>query len=259
MRELLLIGIGTGNPAHLTLEAMAAIREADLVLLPHKYSNKAELARVRQDMLAALGVPAGRIAHFDMPVRRQTGDDYHQQVDEWHDAIAARWHATTQAHLGAEGAQDAKGSRVALLVRGDPALYDSTLRIAARLGLAAGQVRVVPGITSMQVLCSAHGIALNDIGAPFQVTTGRQLAERGWPAGVDTLVVMLDGQRAYETVNEPDVHIHWGAYLGLPQQLLMSGPLHEQRDAITAKRQAAREAHGWIMDIYLLRRPQLAR
>ena len=45
----------------------------------------------------------------------------------------------------------------------------------------------------------------------------------------------------------------------MPQQLLMSGPLHEQRDAITAKRQAAREAHGWIMDIYLLRRPQLAR
>ena len=60
MRELLLIGIGTGNPAHLTQEAMAAIREADLVLLPHKDSNKAELARVREDMLAALNVPAGR-------------------------------------------------------------------------------------------------------------------------------------------------------------------------------------------------------
>ena len=261
MRELLLIGIGTGNPAHLTQEAMAAIREADLVLLPHKDGNKAELARVRQDMLAALNVPAERIAHFDMPVRRQTGDDYHQQVDEWHDAIAARWQVATQAHLGAGGAQDAgggMGGRVALLVWGDPALYDSTLRIAARLGLAAGQVRVVPGITSMQVLCSAHGIALNDIGAPFQVTTGRQLVAHGWPAGVDTLVVMLDGQRAYETVNEPNVHIHWGAYLGLPQQVLVSGPLHEVREAVTATRHAAREAHGWIMDIYLLRRPQSA-
>ena len=221
------------------------------MLLPHKDSRKAELARVRQDMLDALGVPAARVAHFDMPVRRQTGD-YHQQVDEWHDAIAARWQATTQAHLAAMGGGPA--GRVALLVWGDPALYDSTLRIAARLGLAAGQVRVVPGITSLQVLCSAHGIALNDIGAPFQVTTGRQLAERGWPAGVDTLVVMLDGQRAYDTVNDPAVHIHWGAYLGLPQQLLMSGPLHEVRDAITAARHAARQTHGWIMDIYLLRR-----
>ena len=256
MRELLLIGIGTGNPGHLTQEAIAAIREADLVLLPHKDANKAELARVRQDMLDALGVPAERVAHFDMPVRRQSGDDYHQQVDEWHDAIAARWQAATQAKLGDE--QSGQGSRVALLVWGDPALYDSTLRIAARLGLQAGQVRVVPGITSMQVLCSAHGIALNDIGAPFQVPTGRQLVERGWPAGVDTLIVMLDGQRAYETVSEPDVQIYWGAYLGLPQQLLISGNLPELREAITARRQAAREAHGWIMDIYLLRRPHKA-
>ena len=174
-------------------------------------------------------------------------------MDEWHDAIARRWQDCLQDHLP-EGQGDGH-RRVALLVWGDPALYDSTLRIASRLGLGKAQVHVVPGITSMQVLCSAHGIALNEIGAPFQVTTGRQLREAGWPQGVDTLVVMLDGQRSYEAVAEPDVFIYWGAYLGMPQQILVHGPLAEVKDRISALRQQARQAHGWIMDIYLLRRP----
>ena len=248
MLELFLIGIGTGNPDHITRQAEKAIEQADLVLLPHKDDSKAELAQVRLTLLESLAVQEPRIAHFDMPVRRQQGDDYDQQVDEWHDAIAQRWNECLKANL------PAGSGRVALLVWGDPALYDSTLRIASRLGLNKEQVHVVPGITSMQVLCSAHGIALNEIGAPFLVTTGRQLRESGWPQGINTLVVMLDGQSSYEQLTEPDIDIFWGAYLGMPQQILMQGRLAEVKDSISAKRQQARQLHGWIMDIYLLRR-----
>ena len=248
MLELFLIGIGTGNPDHITRQAEKAIEQADLVLLPHKDDSKAELAQVRLTLLESLAVQEPRIAHFDMPVRRQQGDDYDQQVDEWHDAIAQRWNECLRSHL------PAGSGRVALLVWGDPALYDSTLRIASRLGLSKAQVHVVPGITSMQVLCSAHGIALNEIGAPFLVTTGRQLRESGWPQGINTLVVMLDGQSSYEQLTEPDIDIFWGAYLGMPQQILMQGRLAEVKDSISAKRQQARQLHGWIMDIYLLRR-----
>lgn len=248
MLELFLIGIGTGNPDHITRQAEKAIGQADLVLLPHKDDNKAELAQVRLTLLESLAVQEPRIAHFDMPVRRQQGDDYDQQVDEWHDAIAERWNECLRSHL------PAGSGRVALLVWGDPALYDSTLRIASRLGLNKAQVHVVPGITSMQVLCSAHGIALNEIGAPFLVTTGRQLRESGWPRGINTLVVMLDGQSSYEQLTEPDIDIFWGAYLGMPQQILMQGRLAEVKDSISAKRQQARQLHSWIMDIYLLRR-----
>ena len=248
MLELFLIGIGTGNPDHITRQAEKAIEQADLVLLPHKEDSKAELAQVRLTLLQSLGVQEQRIAHFDMPVRRQQGDDYDQQVDEWHDAIAQRWNECLRSHL------PAGSGRVALLVWGDPALYDSTLRIASRLGLNKEQVHVVPGITSMQVLCSAHGIALNEIGAPFLVTTGRQLRESGWPQGINTLVVMLDGQSSYEQITEPDIDMFWGAYLGMPQQILMQGRLAEIKDSISAKRQQARQLHSWIMDIYLLRR-----
>ena len=248
MLELFLIGIGTGNPDHITRQAEKAIEQADLVLLPHKDDSKAELAQVRLTLLESLAVQEPRIAHFDMPVRRQQGDDYDQQVDEWHDAIAQRWNECLRSHL------PAGSGRVALLVWGDPALYDSTLRIASRLGLNKDQIHVVPGITSMQVLCSAHGIALNEIGAPFLVTTGRQLRESGWPQGINTLVVMLDGQSSYEQLTEPDIDIFWGAYLGMPQQILMQGRLAEIKDSISAKRQQARQLHSWIMDIYLLRR-----
>jgi hypothetical protein len=176
-----------------------------------------------------------------MPQRRQQGSDYDQQVDEWHDAIARRWQASLQDHL------PARSGRVALLVWGDPALYDSTLRIASRLGLAREQVRVVPGITSMQVLCSAHGIALNEIGEPFLITTGRQLRENGWPSGVNTLVVMLDGQRSYEQLKDTDVDIYWGAYLACPSNCsCMAGfATSRQTSPAGAPRPASKMAGSW--------------
>ena len=80
------------------------------------------------------------------------------------------------------------------------------------------------------------------------------MREGGWPAGIDTLIVMLDGQCSYEQVSQPDAVIYWGAYLGMPQQVLMSGNLNAMKNAITARRAQCRAQHGWIMDIYLLRR-----
>jgi precorrin-6A synthase len=84
---------------------------------------------------------------------------------------------------------------VALMVWGDPSLYDSTLRIAARLGDVA--VRVIPGITSLQVLTAAHAIPLNSLAAPVTITTGRQLREHGWPEVPVTVAVMLDKGGAF--------------------------------------------------------------
>ena len=47
----------------------------------------------------------------------------------------------------------------------------------------------------------------------------RRLRDEGWPAGVDDLVVMLDADLAFRDL-PGDVHIHWGAYLGTPDELL---------------------------------------
>ena len=249
MIELLLVGIGTGNPEHLTFQAVRALNSADLILIPRKVPDKADLAELRRSICAEVVTnPTVRIVEFDVPVRRREDPDYLRGVDDWHDAIAQVWSTRIHAELGSSGI-------VALLVWGDPALYDSTHRIAARLS-PPPRVRAIPGITSIQALCAAHAIPLNEINAPFLVTTGRRLRENGWPASVDTLVVMLDGDCTFQYLALPGITIWWGAYLGMPAEKIIAGPLAETGPLIIATRAAERSRHGWIMDIYLLRREQ---
>lgn len=252
---LTLIGIGSGHPGHLTQQAAEAMRDADALLLPHKGEEKAALLALRHSLCAAVLPPTGgpALIDFDMPVRASDGD-YLAQVDAWHDAIARRWRSAL-ADAQARGRLPRRALlRVALLVWGDPSLYDSTLRIAARLQPAPEQLRVVPGITALQALTAAHAIALNEVGQPFMVTTGRQLRAQGWPPGVDTVAVLLDGECSFTTLAPEGLHIWWGAYLGMPMELLDSGPLAEAGPRIVQSRAQARKAQGWIMDIYLLRR-----
>lgn len=245
--ELLLVGIGTGNPEHITLQAIRALNRADLVLIPRKGEDKADLAETRRAILGEiLTNPATRIAEFDLPRRDEAIPDYETRVAHWHDAIAALWAQEIARHLGVQGT-------VALLVWGDPSLYDSTLRIAARLG-AGIRVSVIPGITALSALTAAHAIPLNEIGAPFLVTTGRRLREEGWPEGVDTLAVMLDAGGAFEALDPEGITIFWGAYLGMAEEITLAGPLRETAPLILARRAEARARHGWIMDIYILRR-----
>ncbi|MCC1494727.1 precorrin-6A synthase (deacetylating) [Cognatishimia sp. F0-27] len=243
IKDLWLVGIGTGNPAHVTLEGMAALREAAVVLVPHKGAGKDELAALRYAILDAARSPA-RVVPFTYP-ERDPALPYQTRVDLWHDEIARRWQAALQ-DTPPEGP-------VALLVWGDPALYDSTLRIAGRLA-PAPRVRVIPGITAVQALTAAHAIPLNAINGPIQITTGRQLRDAGWPEGQDSVVVMLDGGCAFLALDPEGVEIWWGAYLGSPDQILMHGALADVSEAIVARRAEARARHGWIMDTYLMRR-----
>jgi precorrin-6A synthase len=249
MITLSLIGIGTGNPDHLTRQAIKALNAADLVLIPRKGASKADLAELRRAICAeAIGDGKARIAEFDLPVRDAAQADYRAGVDDWHDAIAGVWKDRILAEIGESG-------RVALLVWGDPSLYDSTLRIAGRVAQTLPlTVRVVPGITALQALTAAHAIPLNDVGAPFLVTTGRQLREHGWPAGVDTLAVMLDGECSFLGIAPDGVTIWWGAFVGMENQVILAGPLRDVAGRIVATRAEARARHGWIMDIYILRR-----
>ena len=179
--------------------------------------------------------------HFDYPTR-DPALPYDIRVERWHDQIALAW---AEAIEGAEGP-------VALLVWGDPGLYDSTLRIARRLN-PVPRLRVVPGITAIQALTAAHAIPLNTVGGPVTITTGRRLRESGWPEGCETLAVMLDGDCAFSHLDRSGLHIWWGAYLGMDEQILEHGPLSEAAPRIVERRAAARAAHGWIMDVYLLR------
>lgn len=248
MIELRLVGIAAGNPAHLTREAVAALSGADLILIPCKGAEKAELAALRHALCDTVLTSAPEIVDFDLP-SRDTEAAYLEGVADWHAVITETWASLIARHRP-------EGGRVALMVWGDPALYDSSLRIAERLRAAglALSVRVVPGITSVQLLAAAFAIPLNTLAAPFLVTTGRRLATDGWPVGVDTVVVMLDGSCAFRTLDPEGLTIYWGAYLGMAGELTLSGPLATASLEIVAARDAARAERGWIMDVYLLRR-----
>ncbi len=250
MRHIHIVGIGTGNPEHLTVQAINALNAADVILIPSKGAAKSELADVRREICERyITSKTTRFVDYDVPQRQTAQRGYVQGVDEWHEAISATYERLFLEHL-------AEGESAAFLVWGDPGLYDSTLRIIERV-IARGNVgldySVVPGITSIQALTASHRIPLNLVGKPVQITTGRRLAE-SFPGIAETAVVMLDGEQAFSKIDDPDAYIYWGAYLGTGDEITIAGRLADVSGRIVATRAEARARHGWIMDIYLLRK-----
>ena len=249
MIDLVLVGIGMGNPDHLTGQAIKALQNADLILIPEKGNEKSDLADLRAVICEKLLSPIPQIARFRLPVRDPKESSYLKRVTDWHEKIALLWRDEIFKHCP-------NGGRVALMIWGDPSIYDSSLRIANRL-IAEEQkvsINVVPGLTSVQLLTAAHKIPLNTLAEPVMIMTGRNLRDGGWPNTVKTVVVMLDGDCSFDQLDGKDYTIWWGAFLGMPEQILASGPLHQCCEDIKVLRANARAEHGWIMDSYLLRK-----
>ena len=253
-RQVKVIGIGAGSPGHLTQEAITALRSVDVFLVADKGAAKDELVSVRRAICAQFidGTEGEdyRFVTVTDPVRGPDAerDDtaYRSGVADWHAARADRY-----ADVIADLPDDAV---VGFLVWGDPAFYDSTIRVVDAIGERLPiDPHVVPGISAFQALAAAHGIVLHAVGQPVHITTGRRLAAE-WSPALGSVVVMLDGHLACQALVEraPDLVIHWGAYLGLPQQTLRSGRLADVIDDLIALRAELRAEHGWIMDVYLL-------
>jgi precorrin-6A synthase len=249
MRTLLVIGIGTGHLDHVTMQAVAALNRVDVVFLLDKGEDTAPLRALRREICARyIQDRSYRFVEVRDPPRDRTAANYVGAVEDWH----ARRVELLETLIAEELPETGCG---AFLVWGDPSLFDSTIRIVDALA-ARGRIafthEVIPGITSTQALTAAHRIPLNRLGTPVLVTTGRQLAAHGMPSDADA-IVLLDGQCTFEQIAD-DVEIFWGAYLGSPDEILISGRLRDVADEIVRTREAARLRHGWIMDTYLLRR-----
>lgn len=249
MRHILLIGIGPGHPDQITLQAIDAMRRADVFFIPGKGEEKVELAAIRHAMLDR-HLPGGRhrVVPFDVPVRDAVAP-YRDGVQAWHDEIGEAYERLFAEHLS-------DGQTGAFLVWGDPSLYDSTIRILDAVKMR-GRVdftcEIIPGITSVQQLTAAHRIPLNAIGKAVEITTGRRIAEH-YPEDSDSVVVMLDGRTAFAGLDRDDLDIFWGAYLGSPDEILISGKLPDVADEILRVRAEARQRKGWMFDTYLLRK-----
>jgi precorrin-6A synthase len=247
MRRLSIIGIGAGNPDHITMQAIKTLRDLDVVFLIDKSDDKDSLAALRKNICARYIENAScRFVAAKDPERDRTPADYKATVNAWHAQRASIYERMIREELG-------ESQHGAFLVWGDPSLYDSTLRIldqVATMRTVEFDLDVIPGITSVQALAASHRIPLNHIGGDIHITTGRQLAKG---LSGDNVVVMLDGDCAFKAI-EDNVNIYWGAYVGTPDELLVSGPLRECGPEIEKIRSEARARHGWIMDTYLLRK-----
>ncbi|MEV0440598.1 precorrin-6A synthase (deacetylating) [Streptomyces spectabilis] len=254
MRRIHVIGIGAGDPDQLTLQAVKAMRDTDVFFVLDKGAEKEDLVALRRGMLDAHR-PDGayRVVEARDPRREQEADPvaYTGAVDDWRGRRADLYERMIADELGAEDTG-------AFLVWGDPALYDSTLAILEDVigrGAVAFAYDVVPGVSSVSALAARHRVGLNRVGRPFQVTTGRRLSDEGFPEGVDDVVVMLDARQAFQRyADRDDLDIYWGAYIGTPDEILVSGALPEAAGRIGRLRAEARARKGWIMDTYLLRR-----
>jgi precorrin-6A synthase len=252
--QVLIIGIGSGNPDHLTREAVAALNRVDVFLVADKGRAKHDLVKLREDLCRAL------IAHDHYrfvevpdpgrgPDRERGAAEYQSAVEVWHNARAKRYAEIIAAEVN-------DGAAIGFLVWGDPAFYDSTIRIiesTKELGVDLA-LTVIPGISSIQLLAARHKIVLNRVGQPIHVTTGRRLLDEFSPALGD-VVVMLDGELVCRGLVEQfdDLMIYWGAQLGLHDEVLISGRLGAVIEEIRLSRAAVRESRGWVMDTYLLR------
>lgn len=251
MKKLLVVGIGAGNPDYITMQAVKALNRVDVFFLMDKGQSKDKLIDLRREICERYITDHDyRFVEALSPERERGDVDYASSVDDLNQAKQRSFERLINDELSEEQSGG-------FLVWGDPALYDSTIRILQAIldsGACVFEFEVIPGITSVQALAAQHKVPLNQIGRSVEITTGRRLAA-GRVSDADSLVVMLDAQDAYHQVSDQDTEIYWGAYLGTPDEILISGKLKDVADEIERVRKAARVANGWIMDTYLLRKP----
>ena len=250
VKKILIIGVGAGNPEYVTIQAVNALNQVDVFFILDKGPSKEKLAAFRREICRRyIEDHDYRIIDAASPEWERGTSDYRSTIDELN-----RNKQVVFERLIADGMAD--GECGAFLVWGDPTLYDSTIRIVeaiARAGAPAIDYEVIPGISAPQALAARHRTTLNRIGEAIEITTGRKIAE-GFPNNVDSVIVMLDAENTYKRFADQDIDIFWGAYVGTPDEILISGKLKEVVDDIERVRAEARKANGWIMDTYLMRR-----
>jgi precorrin-6A synthase len=244
---VLVIGIGAGDPEHLTVQAIGALHRTDVFLVVDKGEAAAELAAARDAILDRFLEPGREARRVDIPeiARDRSPAEYRSTVDDWRAARGAAYAAAIA------GTGDEETS--AFLVWGDPAIYDGTVSLLDELRTTVEfELEVVPGVSAASALAAAHRVPLNRVGESILFTTGRRLREHGIPDGVDNVVVFLDAGETWRTL-DVDADVYWGAFIATDDEVLVAGPLRDVRDEIASVRAAARDRKGWMFDTYLLR------
>lgn len=145
--RLIGIGVGPGDPELMTLKAVRALREADVIAHFAKAGHASNARAIVADYLS------GRAEELSLlyPVTTETPKahaDYTRAIDTFFDESAA----TVAGHLD-------RGRIVAVLSEGDPLFYGSYMHLHVRLA-ARYPTEVIAGVTGMSGCWSAAGVPI---------------------------------------------------------------------------------------------------
>jgi precorrin-2/cobalt-factor-2 C20-methyltransferase len=197
--RLIGVGLGPGDPEHVTLKALRTLREADRVFAPEG-GRAAEIAA----------------AHVDVEPLAFGMSDAASRDEHWDRA-------------GAAIVEVARSGTAAFATIGDPNLYSTFTYVAhtVRALLPDVVVETVPGITAMQDLAARSGTVLaegRDRLALVPYTAG-DAALRDALAGFDTVVIYKGGRQlpaVLQAVEDAGGHAVYGEELGRGGETLVA-------------------------------------
>jgi precorrin-2/cobalt-factor-2 C20-methyltransferase len=181
--KLLGVGVGPGDPELMTLKAMRALGEADVVAHFAKAGNASHSRAIVERHLRA-GVTELPLYYPVTTELPSCSDGYRDSIRDFYDGAAA----TIAAHLEA-------GRVVAVIAEGDPLFYGSYMHLHTRLA-PRYPTEIVAGVTGMSGCWSAAGMPMaqgNDVFTVLPATLPEAELERRL-ADTDAVVVMKVGR-----------------------------------------------------------------
>ena len=162
------VGTGPGDPELLTLKAVRAIGEADVLAYFAKAGRSGNGRAIVEGLLKPGMVELPLYYPVTVEIDKEH-DDYKSQITAFYDVSAA----AVAEHLAA-------GRTVAILSEGDPMFYGSYMHLHVRL---AGRfpTEVIPGITAMSGCWSLSGLPIvqgDDVLSVLPGTMGEEQLSR---------------------------------------------------------------------------------
>ncbi len=181
MPELTCVGCGPGDPELLTVKAVKAIKNADVIMCPTSKEGKPSIAlSVVSSLIDKEKNP--EIVNLVFPMTKDK------------DILEDTWQKNSQ--IIAERALS--GKRVVYLTVGDPYLYSTWIYLHRELAVKHPEIniRVIPGIVSMFTFASKVGISLAEgaekmavIPSCYDLTRVKEIAKN-----CDTMIFLKDGR-----------------------------------------------------------------
>ena len=181
MHELICVGCGPGDPDLLTVKAVKAIKNADVIMCPTSKEGKPSFALyVVSSLLDQQKKP--EIVHLVFPMTKDS------------DILKNTWEKNSE--IIAESTLSNK--KVVYLTVGDPYLYSTWIYLNRELSIKHPEIKitVIPGIVSMFTFASKVGISLAEgaekmavIPSCYDLSKVKDIAKN-----CDTMIFLKDGR-----------------------------------------------------------------